>query len=176
MARITEAALDDKELRRLHTAPDQPRGLGGAVGAPVVRATTSPVVSLALLVGGAGAVLAPDAVPYTVTVLGAGALAVGSWLLGRNGQSRDALVASHFNALFAERREVIRAAIAVAALRGDDAAARRAGTAVARSARDELPAAVGDDGGAGRAVLRTVPSAGHDAGESLALDADADEL
>jgi len=175
MARITEAALDDKELRRLAT-PDRQRGGPRDVGAPVVRAATAPVVSLALLVGGTGAVLAPDAVPYTVTVLGAGALAVGAWLLGRNGQSRDALVASHFNALFSERREVIRAAIAVAALRGDDAATRRAGAAVARSTSDELPAAVGDDGGTGRVVLRTVPAAGHDAGESLSLDADADEL
>ena len=173
MARITEAALDDTELKRLHATRPANRPTVRAPAIAGVATTAIPILSLVLIVGGTGALLAPTPVPFPGVLLGIGALVLGGWFAGRVGRSGEAMAERVLGATFAERRDVIRAAVAVAALRGDDGAARRAQPAVARAAVGEYDQTGGDGGGIGRAPLRAVQSAGSGSGESLDADADA---
>lgn len=183
MARITEAALDEQELRRFRAAAG-PAGDTRRLDSPrldVVRSTTPPFASLALVVAGAGAVLAPGDVPYPVTVLGLAGVLLGGWLIGRgdrrSGQSGDALAQAVLGAAFAERREVIRAALAIPALRDRYVAPRGA------EPTDDA-AAGGESRAAGPAVpsprstrgLHAIAGAGAGDGETLDPAADAGEL
>jgi hypothetical protein len=141
-------------------------------------ASLTPVVSLALLLGGAGAILAPDPLPFPGVVLAIGAVALGGFLGGRRPAGLDVAPSDYVERLtratYAERQEVIRAALAVASISHDDVGdgAARRGRAVASAIQPREDG--GDDGEARRPDLRPVPGR-PSFGESLSLGAD-DEL
>lgn len=173
MARVTEASVDGRTRRRARdqrpTLPD--------IGTPVRAAATSSVACVALIVGGAGAILAPAPLPFPGDVLAIGAVAVGGWLMAHRPAVADPneYVDRLTRATFAERQEVIRAALAVASLSGSDVAAERAHGARAVAAAIQPRAAGDDDRPAGRPDLRAVePTRASD--ESLDPGADAAAL
>lgn len=173
MARVTEASVNDRRSRRPAASRQGPLPVRAIAG----RATSlTPVVSLALLLGGAGAILAPDPLPFPAVVLAIGAVALGGYLGGRRPAGLDVAPSDYLNGLtratYAERQEVIRAALAVASISHDDdgAGAARRGRAVAAAVEPDEDG--GDDGEAGRPDLRAIPR--HTAAYNESLDAAAD--
>lgn len=163
MAQVTAEALDDAQLRRLRRPSATP-----PVVVPVASASGS-ILSLALLVVGAGAIVAPDPLPRPFLLLAIAAVALGGWLArgARPPTVPERAVVDR------ERGEVIRAALAIG-LRGNDVLAglaRREG--VEPASRQPRPDA-GDDVDDGRpAVLRSVDAfRDRPSDESLAPDAD----
>ena len=174
--RITEAAFDGQP-----TAKRSSRPAPGAVATVGAASAASPL-SLALIVVGAGALLAPADLPVAGDLLALAAVAVGSFLLGRGPRHasgadqifRAAALERQTGAI--ERGEVIRAALALASISGRDDAADRARRSqlVADSVEPEPDG--GDDGEARRPDLHAVGNLVRGTGESLELDADADAL
>ena len=167
MARVTEAALDDYELTKLHAARKPPSERAPRVAAAATASGS--VLSLVLLVVGAGTILAGDGLPRAIQLAAAVAVAVGGWLA----RSAPPVADADRGAITRERGELIRASLALG-LRGHDAVlelARRSGGA----APGNEPLPNGDDDGSPRrpAILRTLVRSGPQGDESLEPDADA---
>lgn len=165
--KITERALDARERER-GVRRAQPRT------APVYRGpSVRPVLALALILLGAGAVLAPAPVPWWGHALGLAGAAVGGYLLGApvadGGADRRSLAAkdAQLTGLLVQL-----ASLGIA----DQRLARRGGGPAERPAPEEPRAAMGPAGRVGQTdgapALRTIPGG---AGETLRADADSDD-
>jgi hypothetical protein len=158
MARVTAEALDDAQLRLLaaRRAPRLP---------PVRLAPVGSFLSLALLVGGAGAIVASDLVPRPLVLLAVVAVALGGWL-ARGAQPPSLPERAVVDR---ERQDVIRAALAIG-LRGNDAVVELARRERSQPATGQPREAGDDDSGPRRpGGLRVVDDG---TAESLAPDAD----
>jgi hypothetical protein len=115
-------------------------------------------------------------VPFPGVVLAIGAVALGGYLGGRRPAGLDVVPSEYLNGLtratYAERQEVIRAALAVASISHDDdrTGAARRGRAVAEAVEPREDG--GDDGEARRPDLRAVGVDRAAYNESLSLGAD----
>lgn len=171
MAKVTEGAVDARQLERQR----QPRPR-----ARVVPASAPSVTAVGFLAVGASASVALADLPLTARLLAIGAIAVGGYLLGRGGRDDRAaddllrIAAANADAVHRERGEVIRAALALAAISGDDRAAERARRAQRVATAVEPGEDGGDDVAARRAAVHALRD--DDGGESLDPAADADEL
>lgn len=173
MARITAEALDERERAAYRAGR---RGTAEpAARPPVGGRPAGSALSLAFILGGAGAVLAPDPLPFPADVLALTAVALGGYLARPSPPAGDGpLVRAQLTALLHERRELLRAALALG-LRGDDGGARGADRREPGPAGGEPGPDAGDDGPAGHpGVLHVVGgTALADPGEGLDADDEA---
>lgn len=168
MARITEAALDEVELRKLRpTVSFAPR-------LPAIVAPSANLAALVLLVGGAGILVAPDPLPLAGRLLAIAAVAAGGWLSRGRGHDPTADDLGRRDMALARREAQLNRVLTGFALRGSDVLVELARAGRLGPAPDEPRAPDGDDPGERRPDLRSVAGAGgHDgSGESLNLDAD----
>lgn len=173
--RISEAAFDgqSREAKRSSSSATRP-------AATVAAASAASPLSLALVLVGAGALLAPADLSVAGDLLALAAVGVGCFLLGRGPRPAAAAdiifraAAMERQAGIIERGEVIRAALALASISGRDDAAERARRAGVVADSVEPRADADDDGEARRPDLHALrPTLGR-GGESL--DPAADEL